>query len=92
MSTSSGRRPVLAALAAEQVPLIGETSALLGLTAGIKNALHLAVYHAELDVVTFDAALHEIRTNPRYDIDFSRAFAAGYTVAASEVRRIGGIK
>jgi hypothetical protein len=88
---SSGRRPVLATLDAAQVPLLGETPAVRGLTEGIEHALHLAVCHTPRDIEAFVAALHQVRTSPKFDIDFSRAFAAGYTLAASEVRRIGGL-
>lgn len=92
MSADSGRRPVLATLNAAQVPLLGNTSALRGLTAGVQNALYLAASHTEADVLQFDLALHIIRSGDLYDLDFSRAFASGYTLAASEVRRIGGMK
>lgn len=92
MSVESGRRPVLATLNASQVPLLGSVPALRGLTAGIQNALHLAASHTEADVLAFDTALHAVRSGDLFDIDFSRAFAHGFTLAASEVRRIGGIQ
>lgn len=89
---SSGRRPVLALLSADQVPLLGPTSAVRGLATGIEQALHLAVYHAPADVYAFADALTRVRRSDEYDIDYSRAFASGYTLAASEVRRIGGMQ
>lgn len=92
MSASTGRRPVLATLSAEQVPLLGSVSALRGLTAGVQSALHLAEFHSEADVLQFDAALYAIRTGDLFDFDFSRSFASGYTLTAAELRRIGGVK
>lgn len=92
MSVESGRRPVLATLSAAQVPLLGPGSALRGLTAGAQNALWLAEHHTEKDVLQFDLALHVIRSGDLYDVDFSRAFASGYTLLAAELRRIGGLK
>lgn len=89
---SSGRRPVLALLSAEQVPLLGPTPAVGGLAVGITHALRLAVYHAPADVQAFVDDLNEVRRSDKFDIEFSRAFAAGYTLAASEVRRIGGLQ
>lgn len=91
MSAESGRRPVLATLAASQVPVLGPVSALRGLTAGVEQALHLAVCQAPADVYTFAAVLRNLRSSDLFDVDFSRAFAAGFTLAASEVRRIGGV-
>jgi hypothetical protein len=88
---SSGRRPVLALLSAEQVPVLGLTPAVRGLATGVEHALRLAVYHAPVDVQAFADVLLEVRSSARFDFDFSRAFAAGYTLAASEVRRIGGL-
>lgn len=92
MSVESGRRPVLATLSASQVPLLGQGSALRGLTAGMQNALYLAEHHTEKDVLQFDLALHIIRSSDLYDISFGRAFASGYTLAAAELRRIGGVQ
>lgn len=91
MSADSGRRPVLATLNAAQVPQLGETSAMAGLCAGIDNALRLALCHSADNVTAFAAVLHSIRSGETYDINFCRAFASGYTLAASEVRRIGGL-
>jgi len=89
---SSGRRPVLALLSADQVPLVGETSAVCGLATGIHQALNLAVYHAPADVAAFAHVLNQVRQSTEYDLDFCRAFASGYSLAASEVRRIGGLQ
>jgi hypothetical protein len=89
---SSGRRPVLALLSADQVPLLGETPAVCGLATGIHHALRLAVCHGPDDVAAFDYALNQVRRSTEYDLNFSRSFAAGYTLAASEVRRIGGLQ
>lgn len=90
MSAETGRRPVLATLDAEQVPLLGPSSALRGLRTGVENALYLAECHGEADVTKFAAILRVIRSSDLFDFDFSRAFASGFTLAAAEVRRIGG--
>lgn len=91
MSVESGRRPVLATLNAAQVPILGQVSALRGLTAGVENALRLAVSHSDADVTKFAAVLRTIRSSDLFDVDFSRGFASGYTLLATELRRIGGL-
>lgn len=92
MSSESGRRPVLATLSPEQVPLLGAGSALRGLTAGTEAALHLAQSHTEQDVLQFYAVLRVIRSGDLFDMAYSQAFASGYSLTATEVRRIGGVQ
>lgn len=92
MSAASGRRPVLATLSPEQVPLLGSVPALRGLTAGTGAALALAQSHTEQDVLQFYAALRAIRSGSLFDMAYSQAFASGFSLTAAELRRIGGIK
>lgn len=91
MSAETGRRPVLATLDAAQVPHLPQcaASALRGLTAGINAALHLAESHTCADVAAFAAALRVVRSSDLFDAAYSQEFAAGYTLAAAELRRIG---
>lgn len=91
MKVSSGRRPVLALLSAAQVPVLGSTSAVNGLAAGVDAALHLTEHASKADVDAFAAVLEHVRSATELDYDFSREFAAGYTLIATELQRIGGV-
>lgn len=91
MSASSGRRPVLATLTAEQVPALDPSPAVRGLAAGIDAALRLAEDHGPAGEAVFASTLRVVRSSDLFDVAYCQEFAAGYTLAAAELRRIGGV-
>lgn len=80
MSVETGRRPVLATLAASQIPHIGPTSTVLGMADGVAAAFRLLVDHGPDNEAAFAAALLAVRTDTALDRDYSSSWAAGFAL------------
>lgn len=90
MSVETGRRPVLATLGADQIPHTGPISTVLGLTAGIEAALHLAQDHGPRAEKDFDDQLRAVRSDPAFDAGYSSSWALGFALIRDILPMISG--